>query len=245
MYLENIFSLSAAYLSIFMKLSFEMQHFLILIYQISFYSLYFLCIIYEIFIQSRSEIFLYCFFQKIYSFMFFLTSLLEYNCFTMVCQFLLYNKVNQLYIYSFMFYIQVIIYFYFIYLFIFGHVGYQLRHTGSLLRHVGSFSLWRAACLGFSLAVACRFFSSSCGAQGSRAHGLCSCGVWALLLRCASSIVVVRGLSCPVACGILVSQPGVELHPLHWKADSLPLDHQGSPYFYLIFVDIVIKVIYY
>ena len=31
-------------------------------------------------------------------FFFFLTSLLEYNCFTMVCQFLLYNKVNQLYI---------------------------------------------------------------------------------------------------------------------------------------------------
>ena len=30
---------------------------------------------------------------------FFLISLLEYNCFTMVCQFLLYNKVNQLYIY--------------------------------------------------------------------------------------------------------------------------------------------------
>ena len=30
---------------------------------------------------------------------FFLTSLLEYNCFTMVCQFLLQNKVNQLYIY--------------------------------------------------------------------------------------------------------------------------------------------------
>ena len=29
----------------------------------------------------------------------FLTSLLEYNCFTMVCQFLLYSKVNQLYIY--------------------------------------------------------------------------------------------------------------------------------------------------
>ena len=29
---------------------------------------------------------------------FFLTSLLEYNCFTMVCKFLFYNKVNQLYI---------------------------------------------------------------------------------------------------------------------------------------------------
>ena len=33
------------------------------------------------------------------SFIFFFTSLLEYNCFTMVCQFLLYNKVNQLYLY--------------------------------------------------------------------------------------------------------------------------------------------------
>ena len=30
---------------------------------------------------------------------FFLISSLEYNCFTMVCYFLLYNKVNQLYIY--------------------------------------------------------------------------------------------------------------------------------------------------
>ena len=30
---------------------------------------------------------------------FLLTSLLEYNCLTMVCQFLLYNKVNQLHIY--------------------------------------------------------------------------------------------------------------------------------------------------
>ena len=30
---------------------------------------------------------------------FFLTSLLEYNCFTMECQFLPYNKVSQLYVY--------------------------------------------------------------------------------------------------------------------------------------------------
>ena len=30
---------------------------------------------------------------------FFLTSLLKCNCFTLLCQFLLYNKVNQLYIY--------------------------------------------------------------------------------------------------------------------------------------------------
>ena len=36
-------------------------------------------------------------FEKYISF--FLTSLLEYNCFTMLSQFLLYNKVNQLYVY--------------------------------------------------------------------------------------------------------------------------------------------------
>ena len=32
-------------------------------------------------------------------FFFFLTSSLQYKCFTMLCQFLLYNKVNQLYVY--------------------------------------------------------------------------------------------------------------------------------------------------
>ena len=31
----------------------------------------------------------------------FKTSLLEYNCFTMVCSLLLYNKVNQLYVYTY------------------------------------------------------------------------------------------------------------------------------------------------
>ena len=34
-------------------------------------------------------------------FFFFQTSLLEYNCFTMVCQLLLYNKATQLYIYTY------------------------------------------------------------------------------------------------------------------------------------------------
>ena len=37
------------------------------------------------------------------------------------------------------------------------------------------------------------------------------------------------GLSCPEACGILVSWPGIERQsPLHWKADSQPRDHQGA-----------------
>ena len=34
---------------------------------------------------------------------------------------------------------------------------------------------------------------------------------------------------CPTACRILVTWPGIKLHHVHWKADSLLLDHQGSP----------------
>ena len=39
--------------------------------------------------------------------------------------------------------------------------------------------------------------------MGSRAHGVCS-------LRHAGSLVDAHGLSCPVACGILVPRPGIE-----------------------------------
>ena len=51
-------------------------------------------------------------------------------------------------------------------------------------------------------------------------------------------IVVVRRLYCPKACRILVPQRGMdpESCPLHWKADSLPLDHQGSPF--ILFLNI-------
>ena len=45
-----------------------------------------------------------------------------------------------------------------------------------------------------------------------------------------ASLIVAHGLRCPIACGILVLQPGVEPVPLHWKADSQPLNYQGSPY---------------
>ena len=42
------------------------------------------------------------------------------------------------------------------------------------------------------------------------------------------SIAVVHGLSCPMAYGIFLGY-GLNLCPLHWPADSYPLDHQGSP----------------
>ena len=42
------------------------------------------------------------------------------------------------------------------------------------------------------------------------------------------SEVVMHGLSLPVAYGIFLDQVSNPC-PLHWQADSQPLDHQGSP----------------
>ena len=60
-----------------------------------------------------------------------------------------------------------------------------------------------------------------CDTRASPCGGFSCCGAGALepgLSHC----------TCPVACGIFPDQ-GSNPHPLHWKADSLPLDHQGSP----------------
>ena len=55
-----------------------------------------------LFLLSNGGVGTFSFYYTV-GFFFFLTSLLEYNCFTTVCQFLLYNKVNQLYIYIFIY----------------------------------------------------------------------------------------------------------------------------------------------
>ena len=52
------------------------------------------------------------------------------------------------------------------------------------------------------------FFNIYLAALGLVALGLCSCGTQAL--ECAGSVVVVRGLSYSMACGILVPQPKIE-----------------------------------
>ena len=49
--------------------------------------------------------------------------------------------------------------------------------------------------------------------------------------RARASVVAVRGLSCHVACGILLDQ-GLNPLPLHWLVESYPLCHQRSPLFY-------------
>ena len=42
------------------------------------------------------------------------------------------------------------------------------------------------------------------------------------------SVIVAHGLSSPKACGIFPDQR-LNLCPLHWQVDSLPLSNQGSP----------------
>ena len=61
--------------------------------------------------------------------------------------------------------------------------------------------------------------------MGSRHVGFSSCG--------ARALAVVQGLCCSITCGIFLDQ-GLNLCPLHYKADSLPLDNleaQWVPYF--------------
>ena len=42
------------------------------------------------------------------------------------------------------------------------------------------------------------------------------------------SVVVAHGFSCPTACEIFPDQ-GLNPRPLHWQADSQPLDHYENP----------------
>ena len=74
---------------------------------------------------------------------------------------------------------------------------------GARASHSGGFSCCGARDLGTWASVAA-------------ARGLSSSGSQALEH---SSVVVVYGLSCSVACGILLDQ-GLNLCPLHWQADS-------------------------
>ena len=65
------------------------------------------------------------------------------------------------------------------------------------------------------LVVACRIFVEACGifccsAQAPGRVRSVVCGAWALSLRRTGSGVMVHGLSCPAASGILVPRPGIE-----------------------------------
>ena len=87
------------------------------------------------------------------------------------------------------------------------HCGIQdllLWRAGSSLQHVG-----------FSLVVVCGLLSS-CGVQAPGRVG---------------SVVVVHGLSCPVACGILVPRPGIEPTSLALEGGFLTTGPPGKSLF--------------
>ena len=97
-------------------------------------------------------------------------------------------------LFIYFFYINFLI----LFIFIFGCVGSSLLRAGFLwLRQVGA--------------------TLSCGVQASHCSGFSYCGARALGTR--ASVVVARGLSCSVACGIFPGQ-GSNLCPLHWQGDS-------------------------
>ena len=79
---------------------------------------------------------------------------------------------------------------------------------------------------------------SSCGVQASHCGGFPCCGAQAVgrvgsvvvapRLWSSGPVVVVHGLSCSASCGLFWEQ-GSNPCLLHWRVDSLPLSHQGSP----------------
>ena len=97
-------------------------------------------------------------------------------------------------------------------------------------------------CVGFSCGEQGQLFVAVCGLialaslvveHGLQVHRLqqlqhMGSVVVACRLQSAGSIVVAHGLSCSVACGILLDQ-GSNPYPLHRQVDSQPLRHQGSP----------------
>ena len=120
---------------------------------------------------------------------------------------------------------------FFKFIIIIGWAG-SLPCTGFLVVVNGGFSLWWLFLLWStgsrcSVVAACMFSS---------------CGSWALRNGLSSQV---HGFSCSVACGIFPDQ-GLNPCPLHWQADSLLLDHQGSPCKILInaFSGIIISLLH-
>ena len=79
----------------------------------------------------------------------------------------------------------------------------------------------------------CTWTFSSCSKRGYSSLRRSSFSLpWLLVVEhrlwSGRSVVAVHGLSCPVVCGAFQNQ-GSNPCPLHWQADSEPLDHQGSP----------------
>ena len=117
--------------------------------------------------------------------------------------------------------LNMLVFFKQLYLFIFGYDGSSLLHGPFLyLRQAGA-------------TLHCSVLASSCGARASGHLGFSSCWVWTPVtgpvLWSIVSIAAAHELSCSMACAVF---PHQKSNPclLYWEEDSLPLNHQGSPY---------------
>ena len=101
--------------------------------------------------------------------------------------------------------------------------GFSRR--GARASHCGGFPRCRAQAAVTGASVAAARGLISCGLQALERAGLSSCGQELSSMAWAA---VAYGLSGSVACGILPDR-GSSPCPLHWKADSYLLYHQGNP----------------
>ena len=97
------------------------------------------------------------------------------------------------------------LHFIYLFMFIFGCAG-----SLCYVQAYSSFGVPASHCSGFS-----------CGRAQALGHS-------ARGPKNAVSVVALHGLSCSVAYGVFLDQ-GLNSCPLHWPADSQPVDHQGSP----------------
>ena len=108
-----------------------------------------------------------------------------------------------------------------------ARVSFQLQHAGFL-----------------SLVVACRLqgvWALQLWCAGSRACGLCSLWHTGSLVEARAQKLWHTGLVSLRHVGSQFPDQGSNPRPLNCKADSLPLDHQGSP-FYRILSRTVLKL---
>ena len=97
--------------------------------------------------------------------------------------------------------------------------------------YIYNFIYLSLAVLGLGCCEAFSLVAVSGGHPSLRGTGFSS--QWLFLLRSTDSrrttsvVAKSHGLSCSAACGIFLDQ---NLCPLHWRADSSPLRHQGSPH---------------
>ena len=116
------------------------------------------------------------------------------------------------------------------YLLIFDYAGFSLLQRVFLVVASGN----HAAVAAQEPLIAEVSLAAELRLQGARAsvlvaRGLRSCSSWAPEHRLSSCST---WSSCSTACGIFLDQ-GLTPCLLHWQADSLPLNHQGAPHFYM------------